>query len=198
MANENSLIQEEELWRGEFGDEYLDRNPETNYLRRPFWEGLVQDYEITSAMEVGSGSGVNLEIVGEYCEGWGVEINTDALLRSREVAPWANTVQGSIYDLPFKDNFFEIVFTCGVLIHQPPANVVEAMEEVVRCSSGLVLSVEYESEEFEEIPYRGQEGALWKGPYSRFYEDMNLEFVDGGFLTKEQGFDNCTWSLFRK
>jgi hypothetical protein len=71
----------------------------------------------------------------------------------------------------------------------------------VRCSSRYVLCGEYYAEELTEVPYRGQEGALFKQDYGALYQRLfpELELVDEGFLARGDGtWDDVTWWTFRK
>jgi hypothetical protein len=64
--------------------------------------------------------------------------------------------QASAAELPFVDHCFDLVFTMGVLIHQPDESLGRVMSEVVRCSARLVLCAEYYAPEPTEVPYRGE------------------------------------------
>lgn len=46
----------------------------------------------------------------------------------------ATFIQGSIFDLPFKDNSFDIVICNHVILHMPPENISKAFGELVRVS----------------------------------------------------------------
>jgi hypothetical protein len=51
------------------------------------------------------------------------------------------------------------------------------------------------------VPYRGQEGALFKQDYGALYQRLfpELELVDEGFLPRgEATWDDVTWWTFRK
>jgi hypothetical protein len=87
-----------------------------------------------------------------------------------------------------------------VLIHQPDETLEEVMGEVVRCSSRFVLSIEYESPEYVDVPYRGHQGALFKRPYGQLYAAAfpQLHRVAGGFLGAAEGWDDVTWSLLEQ
>jgi spore coat polysaccharide biosynthesis protein SpsF len=88
----------------------------------------------------------------------------------------------------------------GVLIHQPESTLPLVMSEVVRCSNRYVLCGEYFSEQTIEVPYRGQCGALFKRDYGRIYQELfpNLSLVEKGFLSREEGWDDVTFWLFKK
>ena len=58
-----------------------------------------------------------------------------------------------------------------MLIHQPPAELPRVMDEIVRCSRRYVLCGEYHADELEEVPYRGQEGALFRTTTGALYQE---------------------------
>lgn len=121
-----------------------------------------------------------------------------AILATR--VPGVNAVWSPARELPFRDRWFDLVFTMGVLIHQPEAILPLVMAEMVRCSRRWVLCVEYHAEETVEVPYRGQEGALFKRNYRRLFLELfpELTLRSEGFLGREEGWDDVTWSLFER
>ena len=85
----------EELWAGEFGGAYADRNRVLDERRAAFWTGLLERYPIRSVLEVGCGQGGNLAPIARVLEPadvWGVDLNLTALARAREHAPGINVV----------------------------------------------------------------------------------------------------------
>lgn len=90
---------------------------------------------------------------------------------------------------------FDLVFTCGVLIHIPPDDLKQVMQGLIDSSVGYVLAIEYEAKEETEVEYRGHKGKLWKRDYGKLYQELGLELVEKGFLLE---FDNCTYWLMRK
>jgi hypothetical protein len=71
------------------------------------------------------------------------------------------------------------------------------MGEVFRCTRRYLLCGEYFAAESTEVTYRGQRGALFKRNFGRFYQELfpKLRLVEGGFLGREQGWDDVTWWL---
>ncbi len=192
----------EELWSGDFGDAYVDRNAEAERGRERFWRELLEGIEPASALEVGCNVGGNLRWVAESVPSvTGVDVNEKALERLAERVPGATGVLASGTGLPFEDGDFDLVFTMGVLIHQSTEELPAMMSEVVRCSSRWVLCGEYYSEQDVEVPYRGHRGALFKRDYGRLYAEAHPELhqVDQGFLPASEGtWDDVTWWLFDK
>ena len=54
---------------------------------------------------------------------WGIELQEYAVELSKHYTNHVNIVQASGFDIPFKDNFFDLVVTNGVLIHIAPADL---------------------------------------------------------------------------
>lgn len=193
----------EELWAGEFGRAYIERNRLLDERRTAFWAGLLSELSIRSVLEVGCGQGANLRPIARLLDPhdvWGIDINDDALTIARTHAPGINVVASRARQLPFRDGLVDLAFTVGVLIHQPEATLPTVLAEIVRCSSRYVLWAEYHALRTEEVPYHGESGALFRRDYGQIYHDLfpTLVVRREGFLTPEEGFDRVTWQLLEK
>jgi pseudaminic acid biosynthesis-associated methylase len=193
----------EELWAGEFGRAYIERNRLLDERRAAFWTGLLAEFEIESALEVGCGQGANLRPIARLLDAhevWGIDINDDALTIARTHAPGINVVASRARQLPFRDGLVDLAFTVGVLIHQPETTLPTVLAEIVRCSRRYVLWAEYHAPRTEEVPYRGEPGALFRRDYGQIYHDLfpTLMVRREGFLAPDEGFDRLTWQLLEK
>jgi pseudaminic acid biosynthesis-associated methylase len=193
----------EQLWSGEFGDLYVDRNREAWRRREPFWSKILVDLQAQRVLEVGCNVGANLRWIASLRAPehvYGVDVNVKALSELRQALPEVNAVWSTARELPFRDGWFDLVFTMGVLIHQPETTLPLVMAEIVRCSRRYVLCGEYFAERTTEVAYRGQAAALFKRDYGRLYQEMFSEFrlVQHGLLDHEQGWDDVTYWLFEK
>ena len=198
----------ERLWGGEFGRAYTERNAAAVAAgRERFWRTVAKLTRPRSVLEVGCNVGANLPVfagvgaaVGEPIEVWGLDVNDTALERLRAALPRVNAVRGVARELPFRDGWFDLAFTCGVLIHQPPEALPLVMAEVVRVARRHVLAAEYFAEDQTEVPYRGQSGALFKRDFGGLYASLfpGLALVRTGFLGRADGFDDVTYWLFEK
>jgi SAM-dependent methyltransferase len=106
-------------WRGKFGDEYTKRNDYDWTKRIPTFKHILNDIKIKDILEVGSNCGKNLLALEQMgYSAMGIEPNTSA----RKEAQGKNilTFPGTADDIPFGQESFDLVFTCGVLIHVPP------------------------------------------------------------------------------
>jgi spore coat polysaccharide biosynthesis protein SpsF len=193
----------EKLWGSDFGNAYIDRNADTAVARAPFWNDLLNRFKVERALEVGCNIGANLRWLSEKIppiEVYGVDVNERALALMRAELPRVNAIWSPARALPFRDAWFDLVFTSGVLIHQPEATLPVVMSEINRCSSKYVLCMEYFAEKTIEVSYRGQTGALFKRNYGQIYSEMfpELRLVEQNFLGHDLGWDDVTYWLFTK
>jgi len=184
-------------WSGTFGREYTDRNAlsldemealyKENYgfnrteLNEKFLNHLDRSARI---LEVGSNIGNQLLCLQKmgFDNLYGIELQSYAVELSKSRTKNINIIQGEASDIPFKDNYFDMVFTSGVLIHISPHDLADVMKEIYRCSREYIFGFEYYSENPTEIKYRGHQDLLWKADFARKY----LELFDDLDLVKEE------------
>lgn len=182
------------VWAAGFGREYTDRNamsPEeldATYvkmfgisrtdLNREF---LAKIDPAARILEVGCNVGSQLLALQRlgFSRLFGIELQPYAVEVAKTRARGVNILQGSTFDLPFKDGYFGVVFTSGVLIHIAPADLPAALAEIHRCTSTWIWGFEYFAPKFVEVRYRGHEQLLWKGDYEARYRQLHpdLELV---------------------
>lgn len=182
-----SKTYQEENWGGNHGNEYNQRNPQNiedmdkiyaqNYggvtrsdLNKEFIDTLLRDIKI---LEVGAGVGAQLDGLQKmgFQNLYGIEINRDAIEISKKNLKGVDIILSSALDLPFKDNYFDLVFTSGVLIHISPDNIKTVIKEIVRCSKKYIWGFEYFAEDYTEVNYRGKDDLLWKTNFAQLYLD---------------------------
>ncbi|MBU3126672.1 pseudaminic acid biosynthesis-associated methylase [Clostridium tagluense] len=173
------------IWNGNFGKEYTERNIyspteldefylDTYGFSRTDMNLLFLDEmnkEKCRILEIGCNVGNQLRSLQEmgFKNLYGIELQNYAVERAKELTNNINIIQASADDIPFKDGFFDLVFTSGVLIHISPENVVKILEEIYRCSNKYIWGFEYYSENYSEIKYREKENILWKTDFSNLY-----------------------------
>jgi|HubBroStandDraft_4_1064222.scaffolds.fasta_scaffold200806_2 pseudaminic acid biosynthesis-associated methylase len=193
----------EELWGGSFGDAYTERNLGAYAGRESFWNDMLTSHTCQRVLEVGCNCGGNLQWIAKHVrprDVFGVEVNASALRRLHQDVPDVNGVHGTAKELPFRSSWFDLVFTMGVLIHQPDNSLPSVIAEMVRCSRRWVLCGEYFAETESEVPYRGQEGALFKRDYGAILQrhSPGLRLVERSFRGRDEGWDDMTFWLFEK
>ncbi len=171
-------------WSSRFGKEYTDRNPLTVEAMNDLYKqrfGLsrtqlnidfLEDFDRSvKILEVGANVGTQLlclQSIG-FLNLYGIELQSYAVEFSQENTKGINLIQGTAFDIPFKDAFFDIVFTSGVLIHISPSDIDLALQEIYRCTKNYIWGFEYYADKYEEIIYRGKTNLLWKTNFSKLY-----------------------------
>ena len=207
-----------EFWTGDFGKEYTERNAWNsvdawnNKYKESYGIDRVSlnsdflghlDMEDVKILEVGCNLGyqlIGLQSLG-FKNLYGIELQHYAAEKARKMTENINIIQGSGFDMPFKDSFFDVTFTSGVLIHIAPENLLTFTSEVVRCSKKYIWGLEYYHNTLKEVNYRGNEGYLWKMDYAQFYLDNfpNLRLVKKKLLpiklAQEEGNIDCMFLL---
>lgn len=79
-------------------------------------------------------------------------------------------------------------------MHVAPENMRQAIEELWRVTKKYLLVIEYYSPEETWVDYRGNSKLLWKRDYSQ----CGRLLLESGELSKADGFDGCTYWLFRR
>jgi Methylase involved in ubiquinone/menaquinone biosynthesis len=193
-----------EIWEGEFGKAYTDRNEIDWRARLPAFQQMLDSMPIKRVLEVGCNRGHNLvclaELLGEESDVVGVEPNRYALEIARASSVKVGVLYGQAFDLPFKDGYFDLVFTAGVLIHIPLKDLPLALSEIYRVSKRYILAIEYFAQEETVVHYRGHDNLLWKRDFLQHYQSRfsDLTLIRSGYLRSEDGFDRTHWWLLEK
>jgi pseudaminic acid biosynthesis-associated methylase len=190
------------LWRSEFGRDYTDRNDREKPERVISWKRVLEGIAPARVLEVGCNVGWNLEYLRRLgvAELYGIEPQLYAVERARWRGPQFGVLQGTAFDLPFKDGWFDLSFTSGVLIHISPETVGAALDEIYRVSKKWIVAIEYDDKKETEINYRGHAGALWKRDHGALWMNRfpNLREIRRIELGAADGYDDCTAHLFEK
>jgi len=172
------------VWNSEFGREYTDRNALTldgmeelytkNYgrsrtdLNKVFLNDMDRSIRI---LEVGSNVGNQLLCLQKmrFTNLYGIEPQSYAVELSKSRTKGINIIEADAFSIPFREEFFDLVFTSGVLIHIGPKDIGRAMVEIHRCSKRYIFGFEYFSQEHEAVEYRGKKDLLWKADFPMVY-----------------------------
>jgi len=191
MADSNTQLNS---WTKNFGKEYTDRNnlsieglenlykDEYGFTRTEMNTIFLDTLDrSTKILEIGSNIGLQLLCLQNmaFKNLYGIEPQEYAVNISKDKTKNINIIKGDAFNIPFKDGFFDLVFTSGVLIHIHKQNIEKAIKEIYRCSNKYIWGFEYYADKYTEIPYRGEENLLWKANFPKIYLDAfpDLEIV---------------------
>jgi pseudaminic acid biosynthesis-associated methylase len=184
-------------WSGEFGKQYTDRNFMTldemenlwignyGFSRKHMNEKFLKDIPLDARiLEVGSNIGNQLLCLQKagFTNMYGIELQSYAVEISKSRTKNINIIEGSAFDIPYKDGYFDIVFTSGVLVHIAPQDIDNVLDEIYRCSKRFIWGAEYYYDQYINVPYREKNALMWKGNFSKMY----LERFNKLYLVKEE------------
>jgi len=125
---------------------HTSKNPIQRLLLWNFFRhlaSLTASKKVDSILDVGCGEGFTLNRLKEHEIGSkleGLEYSKDAIELGKKTYPDIKITQGSVYELPYKDNSFDLVLCTEVLEHLDKPEI--ALKELVRVSKKyLVISV---------------------------------------------------------
>lgn len=175
---------QQKFWQSNFGKKYNERSVfspkqlDAAYQKRfgisrskmnsAFLKNIPKNSLI---LEVGCNIGCQLRVLQKqgYKNLYGIDIQSAAVEESKKLTKNINIIQGSAFSLPFKDNYFDLVYTSGVLIHISPKDIKQAMAEIYRVSKKFIWGYEYFSKKYTQIMYRGNKNRLWKANFAQIY-----------------------------
>lgn len=124
-------------------EKHTSKNPLKQFFFNNFEKdliSLVAPLNPTKILDAGCGEGFTLSKfyelkIGNSLEG--IDFSKDAINIGKSLYPHLNIKVGDIYNLPYKDNSFDLVICMEVLEHLEDSQ--EALKEVIRVSSKYVL-----------------------------------------------------------
>lgn len=200
--------EQEAFWAGDFGNAYVDRNNDENYVAANlalFSKIMARTQEVQKILELGANIGLNLMALRQLLPNAAlsaIEINEKAALALKTNLPSIDLHQSSIIDFSSNEHW-DFVFTKGVLIHINPEQLPMVYELIHQKSSRYILIAEYYNQTPVELTYRGHTGKLFKrdfaGEILKQFPDLSL--IDYGFVYhRDANFpqDDITWFLLEK
>jgi len=125
---------------------HTSKNPLQRFLIERFLSSVVslaKPLNPKKVLDAGCGEGFSLNKlitnkIGEYLEG--IENSKEAIVLGKKLFPKAKIKLGSVYDLPYEANYFDLVLCTEVLEHLE--NPQKALLEIIRVSKKhVILSV---------------------------------------------------------
>jgi pseudaminic acid biosynthesis-associated methylase len=197
------------FWTEEYADSYILKNSAfDNELGRQGWAKILDKADLAQKnyLELGCNIDRNLDqlrLLDPSLKPSVIEINSKALDFVRSKHELQQSFCGPVQEADFPRASFELVFTCGVLIHIPPEELLDVMAKMHKWSSKFIVISEYFNRTPVSIEYQGRSNLLFKRDFGAMFADnFDVSLVDYGFLWGRifdaAGFDDVTWWLFDK
>lgn len=216
--NDQCETYQSRMWSSDFGQRYTERNQWSSAQINQIFKdrfgltrlemnarllgGLDRGIRI---LEVGCNIGLQLEDLKTlgFTNLYGIDLQQGALDLARQRLGDIQVLRGTGFDIPFKDGWFDLVFTSTVLVHIAPEDIDRILAEIHRVSRGYIWGYEfYHADGYASAPYRGEEGLLWKtdfcGRYQKLFPDLEVverhryrytgqDLEDENFLLRKKG-----------
>ena len=171
------------IWYGKFGTDQMYRNLHkdfeswNNYYKERFGKTKLELNNLflkkinrkIRILEIGCNVGYQLNCLNKmgFKNLYGIELQSLCIKNLKKKFKFINLVLGDGNNIPFKKNFFDLVFTSNVLIHIHPSNISHFMSEMYRVTSKWIWCFEYYSKKYENVNYRNHKNLLWKTDFSK-------------------------------
>lgn len=207
-SKDNCLNKQERFWKEKYAKEYIKRNSTFDVDSGiKAWAQMTRAMgPVKSVLECGCNIGRNINILNHLMPGADksiIEISPEAFSIATERYGFIDAQNCSIASSDFGGKQFDLVFTCGVLIHIAPENLLENMAKIFALSKRYVLFCEMFSRVPGTISYRGENDLLFTRDYGRYFlENFQCRVIDHGFLWgyyyDAAGFDDGHYWVFEK
>lgn len=146
--------------------------------------GAFEPFE--SVLEVGCSVGTNLAVLRSV---WpelkdlnlaGIDVNEGVIATAKEHLPAVEYKVGSVLDIPFDDNSFDVVLSDAMLMYVDQKDIKKAMKEMDRVAKKGILLCEWHKERSSYVDDH------WAHPYAKLLRDM-------GYKVTTQKITEETW-----
>ncbi len=150
-------------------------------LKQPFLKQVIKYSNNKPILECGCGTGkATVYLATKGIKSYGMDLENEMLKQtmslSKKMCPKnpVKTILGNIKSIPFKDKFFSVTHSSGVLEHYSDSEIVEFINEQLRVSDVCIFSVP--TKYFEKKMY-GNERFMSRGEWISIINKSNAKII---------------------
>lgn len=190
LMNENKY--DEKIW-----DVYTQEN-ESSTNPSSFIYHLAVALGARKILEVGCNIGNNLTSFPDGFEIHGIDLNDYAINKCKNRFKNFVFENAPATDIPYSDNFFDLVFTRTVFIHIPEQDLKQAMSEVFRVSKKWIFNLEFFKESEQMINWKRGDNLLWHRNMKKRWQEFNVNLISDVDIPLEIDPDKVRLTLVEK
>jgi pseudaminic acid biosynthesis-associated methylase len=201
--------EQEEFWAKKYAEDYINKNSDFDHeLGAKSWAKMLEktNGNINRYLECGCNIGKNIEQLSRAmpdARASIIEISKPAFDFVTHKYDLEYAFNGAIIDADAQNEYFDLVFTMGVLIHIHPDHLIEHMRKMYGWSRKYILIGEYFNRTPTMIEYQGEKDKLFKSDFGKtFIDNFDVTLLDYGFwwgyIYDKAGLADITWWLFEK
>lgn len=177
---------EEKDWLGEQKD-WIDGYVKSidHPHRKLIIDALKKLTPFESVVEAGANCGPNLFLIKKHfphATVAGIDLNEEAILEGKKIAPEADLRVGTMAKLPWEDKKFDIALADASLLYVPPDDIDTVMNELDRVAKKAIIIIE----RFDESEKGVVKNYLWTRNYPLLLQKL-------GYGVEQIKLDEKTW-----
>ena len=178
----------------EFWDNYAEQN-EAKYNEEfaKFTRDLAISLRCSSILEIGCGTGIDLRLIPDTFQIYGIDLNDNALDIAKKKMPNADFRNENITNLPFEDSSIDFVFTHQLLNYLDDDTLEKGISEMHRVAGKYIMNCE----KFNETEKQIDENHKFRNMYKRWL-DYKVKIVSNVDMHEEIDPDKTRFTLLRK
>jgi pseudaminic acid biosynthesis-associated methylase len=188
IENNNSNLDQQNFWKGEFGEEYRKRCNTVEYQNSSYKQrtGITEEEAFlkifkgidkkSRILEVGCNIGLKLSILEKmgFENLFGLEINENSFKIAKKLNPKIKFFNSSIEEFETSEKF-DFIYTATVLVHINPSIMELIMSKMINLTKKYIGGLECFSENITEVKYRNNSNTLWKQNFPENFKKISSE-----------------------
>jgi|TARA_B100001750_G_scaffold153823_1_gene123340 ubiquinone/menaquinone biosynthesis C-methylase UbiE len=178
----------------EFWKNYaLENESRINEEFTKFITDLAMSLRCTSVLEIGCGTGIDLQKFQESFEVYGLDLNDYALDIARKNLPNVNFKNGDITKIPYEDSSIDFIFTHKLLNYLDDETLDAGVAEMFRVSRKYIVNCELFRESEEQI----DENMKYRNMLKRWM-NYNVKVISNVDMHEDIDSEKVRFTLLRK
>ena len=136
---------------------------------------FVKEINPKSVLEVGCNYGRELKLLENTANLYGIDKSVRQINKARKYLPTGTFTVANGSKIPYDDNTFDLVYTVGCLSHNEESKMGKILDELLRVSTGYVLTIEWVGTKTSPTSYGNCKENTWIHDYERLWAVKNVK-----------------------
>jgi ubiquinone/menaquinone biosynthesis C-methylase UbiE len=179
-------------------NDYTDENVSPEENPSEFIYHISLGLGAKNILEAGCNRGNNLSAFPSNFDVHGFDLNEHAIEISKKKYPNFKFKIGSVTQIPYENNSFDLVFSRTVLIHIHEKMMDQVMNEMLRVTKKYIFNIEFFGENEEMIQWKRGDDLLWKRNMVKRWKKFPVRVISDVNIPKELDPNNVRFTLIEK
>lgn len=194
----------EKIWK-QVPPDYYQKSVRVNLLQNLWhtqkiktFKKIIDRKKIKSVLDIGCASGYMSDKISQILPNsrvWGVDAYKEAVNFGKRKYPHIKFKVADAHDLPFQDNFFDLVVCYETIEHvSNPLKMLKEMQRVLKKDGSAIVAMDSGNLLFRTIWFiwENTKGKVWKNAHLNPFKHKNLEklIIKSGFTILKKKFSH--------